>query len=162
MAGIPFSIVQSNKIASNFTTHNIIVIGPDTNNICMIDTIRFGAIIDSYDYMSSQVTFEIAFGTDYGPGNTNISSKVACKKNWFPEVPAIRAYSGNYTVGGKDTKEFVTSYLNGSDEYIWFSHWDADDIKLTSGRVLLIKIAELHIVPESFELFYTVTIEGSV
>lgn len=162
MAGIAFSIVQSRLITTSIENYNLIVIGPDTNNILMIDTIRFGAIIDDYDYISNNISFEIGFGTDYGPGNTDVSSNVATKKSWLVETPAVKAYHGVYSVGGKVKKEVTTHYLNGSDEYMWFSHWDADDIKLTDGKTLYIKVSELHTPASSYNIFYTVTIEGEI
>lgn len=163
MAGIPFSIVQSKEVTQEtFGSYNLIAIGPDTNNILMIDTIRFGAVVNDNDFISNTVTFEIGFGTDYGPGNTDISSNVAPKISWLPETIPVKAYCGTNAVGNQIAKEKTNHFLNGSDEYLWFSHWDADDIKLISGKILYIKVDTIHIPASTYSIFYTVTIEGEV
>lgn len=162
MAGIPFSIVNTRSVSTSFTSQVLLSIGPVSNNILLIDMIRFGVVVDDLDYLQNSITFEIGFGTDYGPGNTDISSNVSRKNSLQVETPAVSAYYGTNAPGNKKIKELITLYANGSDEYIWFSHWDADDIKITDDRTMYVKIAESHLPAGAFELVYTISIEGEV
>jgi hypothetical protein len=164
MAGIPFVISNNRKIDFfNTNDRNILILRPQQNTMLLIDTIRVSAVMENFSDFNVCYRLEIGFSSNYGSDAIDISREISCKDflNFdianFSEIP-VELYR---SIGSLNTLCVINSsehYFNG-DEFIWQSHTDYDDIKITYDRIFFIKATSPSL---NYGANIALTVEGEI